>query len=348
MFTKEQLTRLSLLFNQLGELFNEVANNQIESVTEVAPTNIIEMPVKNVDVQPPLVPTEEVETPAVEVETEEEIDLDSMTIAELRKLAKSLGVDTKGKKSELIERIMSTQEEEEIAEETVVEEEIEELDEDSTEVEVDALDDEDEEEDEPTLQDKVEEALADLDLDELKDILEESGLSTKGKRQALISRIVDGVEQGIIEFEDDEVEESDEDEDITEDDLLDEDIIEDEEEIDIDLEDEEDEDLSIREQVQGAIRDDMRKQYAQKEITDKEISKFLDSYTNGRFKSVNKKRSLDKYIEIHTDLVDDDGDVHDFEDPYLANGKAHCCASELKELENGNLYCEKCGSEYEI
>src|SRR3712207_8912315 len=67
--------------------------------------------------------------------------------------------------------------------------------------------DEDEEDDseEEEVEDLAEElGLTELSLEELADILSDYGLSTKGKKQALIDRIVQGVEDGVIEFEEGE------------------------------------------------------------------------------------------------------------------------------------------------
>ena len=50
---------------------------------------------------------------------------------------------------------------------------------------------------------------------------------------------------------------------------------------------------------------------------------------------------LECYIDIHKALVDDDGDLNEFEEPYIRDGEYFCCGREIKELENGDLYCSK-------
>jgi hypothetical protein len=72
------------------------------------------------------------------------------------------------------------------------------------EAQEEALGDEDgEEEDEEV--DYVEElGLKEMEVEELAELLEEYGLSTKGKKQALIDRIVTAIEDGTIELDDEE------------------------------------------------------------------------------------------------------------------------------------------------
>jgi hypothetical protein len=64
-------------------------------------------------------------------------------------------------------------------------------------------DDEDEEDEDEEEVDYAEElGLNDMDLEELAELLDENGLSTKGKKPALISRIVKAIEEGDIELDD--------------------------------------------------------------------------------------------------------------------------------------------------
>lgn len=74
--------------------------------------------------------------------------------------------------------------------------------------EVEEAEEEVEEEAEELTNDIAEElGLYEMEIDELADILNEYDLSTKGKKQALIDRIVKAVEDGIIEVDDEEEEE---------------------------------------------------------------------------------------------------------------------------------------------
>ena len=361
--TTNQAIKLQQLFLQVSEIFGEIAGQEVAEVK--APTNVVDLPVQ----------TETVEVEQQEVvETEPETpSLESLSIAELRKMAKELGLDTKGKKVDIIARIEALNEPVEENVEEVVEEVIEtpevEVDDVEDEVLIEDEDDAEEEYEEEEYEDDEEEAdeddeepsdlellkaeLEDYSLEELKEVLESVELSTKGKKQALISRIIQAVEDGIIAYGDDEEEievEDDLDELVTDEDEIEVEEVTDEEESDEeeDYEDEEEEEeLTVREQAQAEIEERILEDYENGDLTDKQITKFLNEYSNGTFKTVNKKRSLNKYIEIMTELVDEDGDVVELGEPYyVGDDVAFCCGAELKEVD-GDFYCEICGNEYE-
>ena len=347
--TKQQLLHASKLFMELSDLF-KVASEQQE----------VEAPV--VDVIQPLVEVVEgevVETPEVEADEEQIEDLSSMTIQQLRSLAKSHGLSTKGTKKDLIARINELNEpvEEEIVEDEVeetIEEVTPEVVEDEVEDTVEDLEDEYEEEEiEESTEDMdemelIQSELEAMEVDELVEILESVELPTKGKKQALISRILEAVADGLLEFFDaDEIEEYDADE---EDEELDEAIEQALEETDEEDEEEEieEEEVSPREATQMEVEEEILEAYEDGSLTDKEIANFLEDYFNGKFKPINKKRALNKYIEIQCDLVDADGDRMPMGEPYYVSDEdVFCCGSESKELDNGNLFCEVCGQEYE-
>ena len=344
--TKQQLLHASKLFMELSDLF-KVASEQQE----------VEAPV--VDVIQPLVEVVEgevVETPEVEADEEQIEDLSSMTIQQLRSLAKSHGLSTKGTKKDLIARINELNEpvEEEIVEDEVeetIEEVTPEVVEDEVEETVEDLEDEEEEIEESTEDmnemELIQSELEAMEVDELVEILESVELPTKGKKQALISRILEAVADGLLEFFDaDEIEEYDADE---EDEELDEAIEQALEETDEEIEEEEiEEEVSPREATQMEVEEEILEAYEDGSLTDKEIANFLEDYFNGKFKPINKKRALNKYIEIQCDLVDADGDRMPMGEPYYVSDEdVFCCGSEIKELDNGNLFCEVCGQEYE-
>ena len=353
--TTNQAIKLQQLFLQVSEIFGEIAGQEVAEVK--APTNVVDLPVQ----------TETVEVEQQEVvETEPETpSLESLSIAELRKMAKELGLDTKGKKVDIIARIEALNEPveenvEEVVEEVIETPEVEEVEVDDVEDEV-LIEDEDEDEDEadedyeePSDLELLKAELEDYSLEELKEVLESVELSTKGKKQALISRIIQAVEDGIIAYGDDEEEEieveDDLDELVTDEDEIEVEEVTDEEESDDeeDYEDEEEEEeLTVREQAQAEIEERILEDYENGDLTDKQITKFLNEYSNGTFKTVNKKRSLNKYIEIMTELVDEDGDVVELGEPYyVGDDVAFCCGAELKEVD-GDFYCEICGNEYE-
>lgn len=360
--TTNQAIKLQQLFLQVSEIFGEIAGQEVAEVK--APTNVVDLPVQ----------TETVEVEQQEVvETEPETpSLESLSIAELRKMAKELGLDTKGKKVDIIARIEALNEPveenvEEVVEEVIETPEVEEVEVDDVEDEVLIEDEDDAEEDyeeeeeadeddeEPSDLELLKAELEDYSLEELKEVLESVELSTKGKKQALISRIIQAVEDGIIAYGDDEEEievEDDLDELVTDEDEIEVEEVTDEEESDDeedyeDEDEEEEEELTVREQAQAEIEERILEDYENGDLTDKQITKFLNEYSNGTFKTVNKKRSLNKYIEIMTELVDEDGDVVELGEPYyVGDDVAFCCGAELKEVD-GDFYCEICGNEYE-
>lgn len=140
---------------------------------------------------------EEVEEDEEEEEDgEEELDLDSMSLDELKELADEEGIELPKKKksqkaADYLEAIREL-----LAEELGAEEEEDEEDEEEED------EDEDEEEEEEDIATQL--GLDEMDVEELAEILEDHELSTKGKKQALIARIVKAVEDGIIELDEEE------------------------------------------------------------------------------------------------------------------------------------------------
>lgn len=151
-------------------------------------------------------PKEEVkEDDTVETSEYSMEELKAMTQAELKALAKELGVSVRGSKSAILGRIL---EKLDVAE-------VEEEEEPVTEEEVN----EDVEND-----DAVQEALEELELEDLADLCEQAELSTKGKKQALIARLMTAHNAGEIDLTDffeeeditDEVDEEIEEEEVDE------------------------------------------------------------------------------------------------------------------------------------
>ena len=175
--------------------------------------------------------------------------------------------------------------------------------------------------------------LEEYTVEELADICAEFELSTKGKKQALIDRIVKGILDGTIELEDEEEEE------------------EEVEEEKAPLKKVAEHDNPQRAEKEAEVEADIRSKYEKGKLKDTTIKKFLDKYNEGDpecagCNGCSKEDMLDCYVDIHKALVDDDGDLNEFEEPYIRDGEYFCCGREIKELENGNLYCSVCGQEY--
>ena len=252
----EFIVAIAGAYEKIGQAHLEIAEylkalaNGFPSINEVEPDTkeVTKEEAKKETKAPVEAEVEEsAEVTANIIETEEgEVNLDEMTLKELKAFADEYGIEypKKVKKDELIEIIMQAVEEageedeedvaevdEDVAEEVeeaadeedeAVEEATEEEEERSTIITVETEDGEEEadeeevEEVEEDVEDDSEDGeeddediaemygLNEMSLEELAEICAEHGLSTKGKRQALIDRIVRAIEDGTIEVEDEE------------------------------------------------------------------------------------------------------------------------------------------------
>ena len=398
------------------DLIREAVISEME--TEVVSVETVKNKIEEVknDVEP----TPEVEEEVVEVETNTEAeDLNSKTLKELKDLAKELGVSTKGSKSTIIGRILEAQDNvEEVVEETkeniLTEEEVEEF----------------EEATETGEENPLEAQLNEMSVEELADILAEVGISTKGKKQSLIAKVLKAVEEGKIELADEEdadeeeevveetveeveepvtdtIEETEDDEEgidleeildslgtkelkdlakelgikvvlkdkkasliekITnfEDDdklmevLIEKGIIEatDEEEVEeegVDTEEEfvvEGSDVRI-EAVENKFAD-LMEHIENGEIEMSEVKEFLEEYYADNKSELKKIEAMteedlaNKYCWIQANLIDDEGQEVDFEEPYMVGDKPYCCGIPMKQLNETTYVCEIDGEEVEL
>lgn len=398
------------------DLIREAVISEME--TEVVSVETVKNKIEEVknDVEP----TPEVEEEAVvEVETNTEAeDLNSKTLKELKDLAKELGVSTKGSKSTIIGRILEAQDNvEEVVEESeeniLTEEEVEEF----------------EEATETGEENPLEAQLNEMSVEELADILAEVGISTKGKKQSLIAKVLKAVEEGKIELADEEdadeeeevveetveeveepvtdtIEETEDDEEgieleeildslgtkelkdlakelgikvvlkdkkasliekITnfEDDnklmevLIEKDIIvaTDEEEVEEDVDTEEEfvvEGSDVRiEAVENKFAD-LMEHIENGEIEMSEVKEFLEEYYADNKSELKKIEAMteedlaNKYCWIQANLIDDEGQEVDFEEPYMVGDKPYCCGIPMKQLNETTYVCEIDGEEVEL
>lgn len=271
--------------------------------------------------------------------------LEGLETDEIKEIAKEAGIKVGKKvvKAKLIEQLVEDvdklvkalealgyyDEDEEDEDESV------EAPEEATEQEEDADEEEVEEDTENSIAEEY--GLNEYTVEELADICADFELSTKGKKQALIDRIVKGIMDGTIEFEDDDEEEE---------------VEEEAPEEKAPLKKVSDSGNPVVTKKEAEVEADIRGKYEKGKLKDNAIKKFLDKYNEGDpecagCKGCSKEEMLECYIDIHKGLVDDDGDVNDFEEPYMREEEYFCCGREIKELENGNLYCSVCGTEYE-
>lgn len=280
--------------------------------------------------------------------------LEAMTYLELKSKAKELGLKAIGSKKAIMESILELNSTEEKVDEEPVEEVVEESQPETEEIEISEEEDievEDEEEDiefdeevteeeineidTHTLYDQVVADLEEYTNEELADILSEIGISPKGKRQALLAKIVQAIEEGKLEWEDEESEE----ETPTE-------AVQEPEEV----EEEESEVTFIGSTTRLTVIQDyiekLESDFEEGDINDKTILKFLKSYYNDKYTSCGRQADFEEYARIQCELVDDEGELHSLEEPYFVADEVYCCGEILKEVDN-DLYCEHCGTTYE-
>lgn len=310
----------------------------VEALSEVEPKNwttndIHEEEPHNEAPAPSVEPEEEV---TVEEPETEEVDLGSMKLKELREYAEELGLNSKGKRAEVEDRIREFLDNQEDSEED--EDLGEEPEEESEEPEIEENEDSEEDEDSEEAEDEVEDGtyakvmqyVNEASDDELRETLEELGLSSKGKREALVEKIYQAVKDGLFEFEDEEPSED----------------VEPEEEAD----EETSEDLGMTEERAKAIEameEQVQEEFEEGKITRKEMVAYLKQVGIAVTKKVEDEAVVGMYTEKLALLIDDEGEFHDEGgDPYNINEVPYCCGAPLEEIEGG-YRCNVCGTEYE-
>lgn len=217
-------------------------------------------------------------------------------------------------------------------------------------------DDEDESGDEPTTQELVESATEDMDDDELREFCEENDLSTKGKRQALIARIVKAVENGDIELDLDGDDDADDDEDEDEEEPPKKSSKKNDKKSAADEKksskgaDKKSGKQSKRDKAIAEHEKNTRQQFKDGELDRDELVDFLcDFYGKDKktYKKADDKTILDMYIEASSNLISDEGEIVE-EGAYMVNEEPYCCGRPLTyDDENEQYVCEHCGAEYD-
>jgi hypothetical protein len=357
-FTKEQQEVIDEAVKQMVDVIAEaVAGGIEEKISTKKPSKKLDKKaVKDGE------PDEEESEDAEEETTYTKKDLEAMQYSDLKALAKESGVSAKGTKKDLVDRILeAVSDEEEIEDED--EEESEEVEdkkgknkkvvdikkgakklgkkaedeEKDEEEESEETEEAEEEETDDGLYEQVEAAVEDMDIKELKAYCKENEISDKGKRTALIAKLVEAVKAGKIDLEDDSEEES-----------------EDESEEDESFEDwlatflDEMEGSKKRKSVAKKLSSKIAKQYDDEKLTDKTIVKFLKGYDEETaWDKEDAEDNLEEYIAVKCNLIDDDGKEHELSDAYQVGEDYYCCGEPLKEVDD-QLVCEKCGESYEM
>lgn len=290
---------------------------KVESTEEPKNWTTNDEPVKTTLKAP--APLDEVAESDEEVAVEEteisEVDLGSMKLKELREYAEELGLNSKGKRAEVEERIQEFLNSEDSEEEELDEDNVEEIEEESEEEDSD-------EDDEKYAQ--VKEYVENASDEEIKDTLKELGLSTKGKREALIEKLYQAVKDGLFEFAEDDEDAEEESEELLDD--------------------------MTPERAEG-VEELQEKVYADFEsgdLTRKDMTTYLKQVGVAVTKKVDDEDVLEMYVNKLALLVDDEGEFHEEgEDPYTVNGVPYCCGAKLEVLEDGGYKCNVCGAEYD-
>ena len=299
-----------------------------------------------------------------EEEATEEVDVDSMDYRQLKAYASEIGVKAKGTKGQLLKAVKDflANGGEEATEEA--EEEVEEkpakkpargvtsmkAKKKAEEVEEEEESEEDDSEEENTTIKEVEHAIKEQELtdDDLRDILKDLGLSTKGGHEVLVSKLADAVDAGELSLDDDEVEEeTDEAEDAEETESEEEDVA-DEEEEDAEEDDEETEITAERKQAVDDFTAETTEAFENEELSVEDMRDFIKDFGEKISKKASDKEVLAKYIECASMLIDDEGNTVE-EGAYMLNGVPFCCghALEISEDETSGK-CSICGEEYEF
>ena len=275
--------------------------------------------------------------------------LDGMTYNNIKKLAKEMGVSAVGNREDITARILGETvevEPEAIEEAPAKTKKVEETEPEEVEV--------DEKEIDP-LYAKVVESVADMTNEEIADVLADIGVSAKGKREALIEKVVQAVRDGLLDFDDEEETEEEVEETpapatkktkeapapVESDD--------DEEEEDLTNDIDNPKMTKARKKAILAQDDSIRKQFENEEVTRDNLVEFLQSFydTEEDMDDMSDEDLLDTYIDAVCRLVDDEGDLVE-EGAYMLNGEPACCGRNLIYSGDTNVFiCEHCGEEYE-
>ena len=240
--------------------------------------------------------------------------LEKLSYRELQKIAKDNDILATGKTEDLIDRLLGEEVEEEVGEESI--EEIIEPKEEEVKV--------------VTKADKIEQALEGYSEEELADILSSIGESPKGKRQALLAKMVKAVENGLLEIE------------------IDEDV---EEEVIEEVETKEEVEMTVpRQRAVAQAREEVREMIKSESLSEEQMNDIL-AYVYARegfSPTLPLKEREDMLEEMYVNLVDDEGVSQELETPYEKDGEPACCSKVLRKKANGNLECTVCNQEYEI
>lgn len=340
---------------EMTELAETVGTLETAGTLETPKTSEKVVPVKKSTTKKSKVEKQEVD----EVdETSDERDdiytkeaLDGKKYNELKKIAKEVGVSAKGDRETLIDNILGASEQ--------IEEDFDEDDEEETTLEdVEDEDDTDEDDgeeedveaepidDEESLAEEIEDRVSEMETEEIADLLVEAGISAKGKRQALINKLIKAVQDGAIAING----EGENEEEPEDDDYEDEDVEDEGDEEDVN-------DLSnpnikpARKKALKALKSMLEKKYDDGKLKAVTMKKALKAYYDesaDEIDDMDNDELFDAYLQLKMLFIDDEGDEVEEGAPYTLNGEPYCCGQPLQYNEEDDTFiCEICGGEYE-
>ena len=276
---------------------------------------------------------EKEEAPAVETVPTEEVasyvpmseeTLKGMGYADLKALAKNVGVSAKGTKSQLLKVLIEYFKN--MDEETPVEAPPQEETPAEVETGEEATDGEDTR---AVVLRMIEEN--EMSDDDIREVLKDAGLSDKGKHEALIDKLVSAIDDGIIQLEDEEDDEP--------------------APAEVEAEEEESDEPAITpERAKGIekLMEEVDEQFKDGSLTASDIREFLDQFGDV---TIPNKASADKLLELYKEnvsmLVDDEGNVCE-EGAYFINNVPYCCGRPLNVADDNTATCSVCGETYEF
>lgn len=359
-------------------------------------------------------PVEENEVVEEDIYAKKADELKDKTVAELRTIAREMGLPVRGSKSAILGRIVeaTVEQEEEVEKvEEPVEEEPEVTDEVVEDVEdVEEVEEEDEEpaDENEELQAKLEQ----LDVEDLADLCNELEIPAKGKKQGLIARLMKAHMDGEVDLSDLEFEEAEEEEDVDEgidvkevlgeqplkvlkaiakecniklalkdkkdvvieklmgadedalaNALVEAGIIElDDDEPEV-VEDEVEETEEVEITFEGSeerqekcieIFNETAEAIENGDIEESDIKEFFEDRFKGNKSELKKIENMEfgalanMYCSIVANLVDDDGEEVELEEPYMVGDTPYCCGVPMKKLDETTYLCEIDGEEVEL
>ena len=338
-------------------------------------------------------------------------ELKDKTVAELRTIAREMGLPIRGSKSAILGRIVEALAQQE---ESEVEEPVEDEPEVPEEVVEDVEDVEEEDEEPADENEELQAKLEQLDVEDLADLCNELEIPAKGKKQGLIARLMKAHMDGEVDLSDLEFEEAEEEEDIDEDDGIDvKEVLEEQplkvlkalaKECNIKLALKDKKDVVI-EKLMGAdedalanalveagivdladepepVEDEVEETEEGEEITfegseerqekcieifnetaeaiengdieESDIREFFEDRFKGNKSELKKIENMEfgdlsnMYCVIVANLVDDDGEEVELEEPYMVGDTPYCCGVPMKKLDETTYLCEIDGEEVEL